>query len=96
MIIQVEMHAFMDGAIRDVDVPIEGSGVPLDTMLELAFKYGQNDFQPRSGLPSVSVGDIIRYDGKRYAVTPHGFATVAQDFVPPRDGGLWAYMKDWG
>lgn len=42
--------------------PIEITGVEKgDTraILSAAFEFGQNDFQPRPGLRSVSVGDII-------------------------------------
>lgn len=96
MIIEVEMHAFAEGAIRQVDVPIEGSGVDTETLLGLAFRYGQNDFQPSASLPSVSVGDIIRLRDERWAVLPIGFKRVAQDFMPPHDGGIWAYAEQWG
>lgn len=72
MIIDVEMHAFANGAIRRVTVPDEvvGADRPHDPtwerqrLLDLTFEYGQNDFARADDLaqrmPSASVGDIIR------------------------------------
>jgi hypothetical protein len=41
--------------------------------LELVFYWGQNDFQPVKGSPSVSVGDVIEFLDKEYKVEPVGF-----------------------
>lgn len=116
MIFEVEMHAFAHGVIREVDVPTEemNKHLPLSpahdgvltenkaAILDLIFHYGQNDFQPRA-LPSVSVGDIIRFgvvyknrlnEGvfqERWAILAIGFRKVDKDFVPPHNGGIWAY-----
>lgn len=71
---EVEMLAFGEGKIRQVDVPnrvVENVDPPY-TLLDWIFKFGQNDFQPRS-LPSVSVGDVVRLDGKRFRVENCGF-----------------------
>ena len=51
-----------------------GTAGPVER-LGLIFKYGQNDFQPKP-FPSVSVGDVIRYDGARYKVEGLGFARI--------------------
>jgi hypothetical protein len=92
--VEVEMHAFgkhytPDGSVptRIVELPA-GEPITLDSV----FKYGQNDFQPRE-LPSVSVGDIIRLNGKRFVVMPMGFTEVDANFQPPADdrGGFYAY-----
>jgi hypothetical protein len=73
MIVEVEMNAFADGAIREVDIPVDEIGDGRgESVLDLAFKYGQNEFQNKP-LPSVSVGDVIRYEGKRYEVSFIGF-----------------------
>lgn len=73
---EVEMHKFHGGAIRRVDVPAdEVRGADDDQILELVFRYGQNDFQPKQ-MSSVSVGDVVRLNGKRYRVEPMGFATL--------------------
>ena len=98
VIIEVEMHAFANGAIRRVEIPNDRAsvtlrGVPFEStpkILGLTFEFGQNDFQPQD-MPSVSVGDIIRVKGKRFAVLPIGFKEIAANFTPPRDGGMWAY-----
>jgi hypothetical protein len=98
MIFEVEMHAFAKGKIRLVDVPDaaiqQWRSLPTETRtqkyLGFIFEYGQEDFQPR-GLPSVSVGDVIRLDGFRWAVMPSLFKLLTADFMPPHDGGVWAY-----
>lgn len=99
MIIEVEMHAFANGAIRRVEIPSEDKRLDptnFDALCGLAFEYGQNDFQ-RQNMPSVSVGDIIRVPRgdtfRRVAVMPIGFKDVADDFIPPHDGGMWAYLE---
>lgn len=76
--VEVLMLAFMVGGnIRPVDIPTLEYIAAKDTnaVLELAFKYGQNDFQPKP-FPSVSVGDVIRFRGDLYAVAPSGFRLV--------------------
>lgn len=75
MTIEVEMLAFGNGEIRQVDIPDEKVSDDVDAMLELAFHYGQNDFQPKNH-PSVSVGDVVRYNGERYKVEMIGFKKV--------------------
>jgi len=47
-------------------------------ILDLIFKWGQNDFQPQRH-PSVSVGDVIALkDGGLYLVLPMGFAGIGK------------------
>jgi hypothetical protein len=75
MIVEVEMLAFGNGEIRQVDIPDEKVSDNVDDMLELAFHYGQNDFQPKN-YPSVSVGDVVHYNGERYEVDMIGFKKV--------------------
>ncbi len=63
MRIEAIMLAFGEGQRRKITLPREagkeeGEGLSIAECLELAFKFGQNDFQPRE-LPSVSVGDVI-------------------------------------
>lgn len=94
---EVEMHAFAGGKIRTVTLPKE-----VTPGLGAAFEFGQNDFATAEdlaqGLPSVSVGDIIRMDGKRFVVMPIGFKEVPADFAPPTDernrGGWYAYVME--
>lgn len=75
MIIEVEMLAFGNGEIREVEVPDGEVTSDVDQMLELVFHYGQNDFQPKNH-PSVSVGDVVRLNNERYAVAGLGFRKV--------------------
>jgi hypothetical protein len=60
MIFEVEMNAFMDGKIREVNVP-DQELAPNDHIqnLEKVFYYGQNDFQPVADRCSVSVGGTL-------------------------------------
>ncbi len=74
MTIEVELNTFGGGrTIRKVEVPDdEWRAAGTEARLELAFQYGQNDFQPQP-LPSVSVGDVVRLEGERWAVAPCGW-----------------------
>ena len=71
--VEVTMNAFGEGEIRPVDIPAD-EFVPAtpDAQLDLVFRYGQNDFQPKK-FPSVSVGDVITLHGVRYLVASYGF-----------------------
>lgn len=84
MIYEVEMRAFglrvgIKGRIRKVTVP-DGE-ITMDSsiasVVERVFELGQNDFcsaeDRAQGLPSVSVGDIVRIAGMRYVIMPLGF-----------------------
>jgi hypothetical protein len=75
--ITVEVEITAMGAVRPVDIPAAElpDGAGLDAVLELAFKYGQNDFQPKR-FYSVSVGDVIRYQGRRFLVAGLGFEEI--------------------
>jgi hypothetical protein len=54
-----EKWSFGDhGKIREIDIPADEVTGSTEGDLELAFKYGQNDFQPRKSA-SLSVGDIV-------------------------------------
>jgi hypothetical protein len=45
--------------------------------LSLVFKYGQNDFQPRPGYISMSVGDVARLpDGRRFRCDSAGWSQL--------------------
>ena len=82
--IEVEVQVFSGGRIRTVVIPVaEGVGqsnespfwrdLTTDQKLDHIFYYGQNDFQPVPNQCSVSVGDIIRLEGRRYRVDAVGF-----------------------
>ena len=87
--IEVEMQAFGGGRIRTVVIPaVEGVGqttkspfwgdLTTEQRLDHIFYYGQNDFQPVANHRSVSVGDIIRLEGKRYRVDAVGFTEIPE------------------
>lgn len=65
---------------REVNVPDKEleSAKSVEEKLELIFRYGQNDFQPIEFSPSVSVGDQILYDNKRYLVKFTGFEKLTK------------------
>lgn len=83
---KVHMLAFGNpGEIRIVDVPenrfimedYHNNIVSLDECLQIIFRYGQNDFQPKKH-PSVSVGDVIEFNNKKYRVDMIGFSEVQE------------------
>ena len=80
MKINVHMSAYgLKSDIRVVDVP-DVEITPKTTIqeaLELAFKYGQNDFQPLKH-PSVSVGDVVELKGKYYMVMSAGYEELTE------------------
>lgn len=56
---------------REIEIPDDGS--TNEALLDWAFTYGQNDFQPRP-IRSVSVGDVIKLpDGSLHRVLGCGF-----------------------
>lgn len=77
MVVKVHLLAFKNGEIRHVTIPDE-EVTSVERLLDLAFKYGQNDFQPQP-LPSVSVGDVVEYEGQYHVVCPCGFAEMTRE-----------------
>jgi hypothetical protein len=66
------------GKIRYVHVPVgEIKGRNYVEDLNVIFKYGQNDIQPKAS-PSVSMGDVIRLRGERYLVLAFGFKRLKE------------------
>ncbi len=89
MIIPVHMFAFADegdrSKVRPVEVPIApgkqnpiSSQDELSSLLELVFKYGQNDFQPKQ-FPSVSVGDVADINGRYFMVMVAGWKELSKE-----------------
>jgi len=77
MKISVEQFKFNKGEIREVEIPngeIDGN---LNHDLDLVFHYGQNDILRVPGKPSVSVGDVIDWYGRKYAVIGIGFEDIS-------------------
>lgn len=61
---EVELRAFQDGVIRNVQVGEQFLTGDALNDLEQIFHFGQNDIQPIAGRCSVSVGDVVRYNGQ--------------------------------
>lgn len=75
MFIEVEMLAFgKPNQIRLVHVPDLG-GLDLEKALDVVYLNGQNDVQPQR-CPSVSVGDVIRFQNQRFVVASCGFEKI--------------------
>lgn len=77
MKIKVELWAFENGKIREVDIPDDGERKECE-ILNLVYHYGQNDIQPQQ-MPSVSVADVILYNDNRYVVIGMGFHKMTED-----------------
>ena len=77
------LDAYQNGKRRPIDLPaseLSAEAPTADELLNLAFQYGQNDFQPRAGFSSVSVGDVIELpDGSAYRVAAVGFEQLGKD-----------------
>jgi hypothetical protein len=85
-----------------VNIPLKDfAGLKGETLeqsvLDRTFYWGQNDFQNKP-CRSVSVGDIIRLNGRRFVVKNVGFAQVPAGWVPPVDehGRLECDESRWG
>ena len=96
MKIKVHMLAFNDkGTVRYVDIPNEEltllddptSVTYIPTLLELVFRYGQNDFQPQQ-ITSVSVGDVIELCEEFWTVAGCGFKKITSDEFDKLPGNL--------
>jgi len=96
--IAVQMTAFCNRhTVRLVKIPkaeLDAYSVDnMDGILDLVFKYGQNDFQPQE-LPSVSVGDVIRAGVGLFQVKPSGFKQISEDDLKKMESpqGVKAYL----
>ena len=70
---KVEMLAFGDkDEIREVTLP-EG-----EATLELIYMHGQNEVQPLYH-PSVSMGDVIQFEGQKWIVAAVGFKALSDE-----------------
>lgn len=91
--IQVQQFRFNDGAYRNVEVPTAEISENIDETLEKVFMYGQNDFQPLDR-PSVSVGDVINYDGQYFVVANFGFKKIKSDMYATLQNACRASIKN--
>jgi len=67
---------------RFVEIPDDKriDDLPIAEALELVFRYGQNDFQPKP-MPSVSAGDAIYFKGSVYYVAGVGFIEITGEEI---------------
>lgn len=77
-VFEVEMRAFQEGVIRRVRVPSQELDGNPDHDLERIFYYGQNDFQPVADRCSVSMGDVVRYNGQRWYCSMVGWQQLPE------------------
>ena len=80
--------------IRPIRIPDErlGPNPTENDKLNLAFEFGQNDFQPFPGCYSVSVGDVIELDtGALFRVLPCGFGPLEPGETPTAKVGIEAH-----
>jgi len=75
----VHMLAFMNGEIREVEVPAEECGGDVYEVLERIFYWGQNDFQPVKDRASVSVGDVAECFGRYFLVLGAGWKEITEE-----------------
>jgi hypothetical protein len=78
MIVPVELWAFREGEVREVDIKLtkeHWDTEPVEAVLEEVFYWGQNDHQEKEQ-PSVSVGDIAVLNGKRYICQAAGWKEI--------------------
>lgn len=81
MIVKAYLDAFQFGKARLIEIPdADADDCKSDSaLLDLAFYYGQNDFQPRDGCCSVSVGDRIELETGMFLVLAAGFEKLVSD-----------------
>jgi hypothetical protein len=104
MIIPVHMLAYAQDKnsvkIRNVEIPDKeyefAKAESVMNVLELVFKYGQNDFQPQNmqNMPSVSVGDVVGcYDGQYWMVMGTGWKGLSKEEFDkvPVPSSMYAY-----
>lgn len=109
MIVNAYQTAFHRGEgpvkIRSIEIPNEEIGGLWRTrhdpsrqrLLDRAFYYGQNDFQPVQDRYSVSVGDVIQLpDGGCYRVLGAGFEELPADEDPKALVGREANRAGYG
>lgn len=76
--LKIEGFTDIEIKFRDVKIPKEDliKATSINEVLEKIFYWGQNDFQPVKGSPSLSVGDIIHWSGAKYRIEPVGFKEI--------------------
>jgi len=72
------MLAFSEDKNRIREVTIPDTYEDTNKLLDLVFKFGQNDFQPQK-IYSVSCGDVVEYKNKYYMVCSVGFKKITKE-----------------
>jgi hypothetical protein len=104
MQVKVHMLAFEETyKVRNVTIP-DGVVVNDETMLDVTFHYGQNDFAvgpEKNTTCSLSVVDVIEDENRRlFVVSPCGFKEITiQQFaelllMDRRDRHVWKLFRD--
>jgi hypothetical protein len=96
---QTAFHQPEDGPVkvRPIDIPDSEVGADDSDLLERAFYYGQNDFQPRQGFYSVSVGDVVELaPDRRYRCMGSGWKRLEADEDPLNLTGREANKAGYG
>ena len=100
---QTAFHREGEVKIRPIIVPDEE--VPEDwsneegtaVLLERAFYYGQNDFQPRRNYYSISVGDVVELpDERRFRILGAGWKELEPGEDPKALTGIEANRAGYG
>jgi hypothetical protein len=77
MLIQAHLYAFGNGEVRPINVPDKEWVGTIEEKLERVFYWGQNDFQPLK-FPSLSVGDVVKVEGRNFLVKTCGFGELTE------------------
>lgn len=95
MKIEVEMWAFCEGKIREVEIPADKcpESVSESVLLEMVFHFGQNDFQPLP-IPSVSVGDVVLLNGARFLCRMSGWKELNEADYQSHVSRNYRYMVE--
>jgi len=105
MIVKAYQTAFHrgDGPVKVRPIYIPDEEVPpcepggTEKLLERAFFYGQNDFQPVPGFYSVSTGDVVELNnGQRFRVLGAGWKELEADEDPTALVGREANIAGYG
>jgi hypothetical protein len=62
--------------VPDAEIKVARVAHGPKAILELVFRYGQNDFQPQPNCRSVSGGDLIGFGGTWWLVESFGFSPL--------------------
>ena len=81
MNVPIHMLAFYEAnenVVRNVEVPDHELVGDIDHDMEMIYYYGQNDTIPQQ-MCSVSIGDVIEYNGKYWLVISFGFKEMSKE-----------------